>query len=274
MRVRHRHGRSPRGLGLVEFVIVLPVAIVFVLGLVQAGFIYMAKLQVNHATFQAARLGSLHNADEGVMKTALLRSLSPFYQNNIETNDSVRLAKAKVDTELDQVLHPVKLERLNPSAQSFEGQEIQPHEAKYGRRFGPRNSFDPGRLSARLPLHGERLGGKMHLGLVHTQQLPAAMDTAASQSHQLTRWSTSWSGAGCAARSQPGSPCTPSSTCASQSSHSGGPRAGVMCGGSESAPMCSSICRISTLWVMNAMMRICPPHMGHSSGKRWRVEVR
>mgnify|MGYP006913921279 CR=1 FL=1 len=29
------------------------------LGLVQAGFIYMAKLQVNHATFQAARLGSL-----------------------------------------------------------------------------------------------------------------------------------------------------------------------------------------------------------------------
>ena len=24
--------------------------------------------------------------------------------------------------------------------------------------------------------------------------------------------------------------------------------------------------RISALWVMKAMMRICPPHMGHSSG--------
>ena len=140
MRVRHRHGRSPRGLGLVEFVIVLPVAIVFVLGLVQAGFIYMAKLQVNHATFQAARLGSLHNADEGVMKTALLRSLSPFYQNNFETNDSVRLAKAKVDTELDQVLHPVKLERLNPSAQSFDDFGVK--DPKSGKTYIPNDNLE------------------------------------------------------------------------------------------------------------------------------------
>lgn len=40
--------------------------------------------------------------------------------------------------------------------------------------------------------------------------------------------------------------CTPSSVCASQSSHSGGPRAGDMCGGSESTPMCSRIRLICT----------------------------
>ena len=62
-----------------------------------------------------------------------------------------------------------------------------------------------------------------------------------------------------------GSPCAPSSTGASQPSHSGGPRAGVMCGG-RLHPDVVQDGRISALWVMKAMMRICPPHMGHSSG--------
>ena len=31
----------------------------------------------------------------------------------------------------------------------------------------------------------------MHLGLARAQLLPAAIDTAASLGHQLTRWSTS-----------------------------------------------------------------------------------
>lgn len=56
----------------------------------------------------------------------------------------------------------------------------------------------------------------------------------------------------------------PSPICASRSSHSGGPHAGDMCGGCESALMCSSICRIPVLYVMNAISRICSPHIGHS----------
>ena len=38
-----------------------------------------------------------------------------------------------------------------------------------------------------------------------------------------------------------------------------------MCGG-ELHPMWFRMWRISALWVMKAMMRICPPHMGHNSG--------
>ena len=38
---------------------------------------------------------------------------------------------------------------------------------------------------------GETLGCKMDLGLARTQLLPAAVEIAASLSHQLTRWSTS-----------------------------------------------------------------------------------
>jgi hypothetical protein len=43
------------------------------------------------------------------------------------------------------------------------------------------------------------LGCKMDLGLARTQLLSAAVEIAASLSHQLMRWSTSQSGAGCAA---------------------------------------------------------------------------
>jgi hypothetical protein len=72
-------------------------------------------------------------------------------------------------------------------------------------------------------------------------------------------------GAACAARSQSGSKCPPSFDCAPQSSHSGGPRAGDMCDGCESTPMCSRIRLICVPSVMNAIRRICPPHSGHSS---------
>jgi hypothetical protein len=109
-----------RGATLMEFVIVFPIAALLVLGLIQAGFVYMAKLTLNHATFMAARVGSTHNADTGTMRTALLRGLIPFYQNNFETNDSKRLAAALAEVMLKEKLNPLtKLERLSPSAKSF-----------------------------------------------------------------------------------------------------------------------------------------------------------
>lgn len=68
-------------------------------------------------------------------------------------------------------------------------------------------------------------------------------------------------------KSQSGSIWVPSPTCASQqSSHSGGLRAGAMCGGCDSSPMCSRMRRMSALCVMKAMMRICPAHRERTSG--------
>jgi hypothetical protein len=61
-------------------------------------------------------------------------------------------------------------------------------------------------------------------------------------------------GAGCAAMSQSGSASARSPTCASQSSDKGGPRAGEKCGGSESAPMCSAIYRMSALWCCSHLL--------------------
>jgi hypothetical protein len=110
-----------RGATLMEFVIVFPIAALLVLALIQAGFVYMAKLTLNHATFMAARVGATHNADVDAMRTALVRGLIPFHQNNFEANDSQRLLAAwgRAQAENINPLTRAKLDRLNPSPQSF-----------------------------------------------------------------------------------------------------------------------------------------------------------
>jgi hypothetical protein len=115
----HRR-RTARGITLVEFVIVFPLAVLFVLSLIQAGFIYMAKLTLNHATFMAARTGAVHNARADAIKEALVRGLSPFYQDASKSNDSLRLGQARLTAGVD-VLKPYTLtiDRLSPSTAAF-----------------------------------------------------------------------------------------------------------------------------------------------------------
>jgi TadE-like protein len=119
---RHRPARRIRGVSMVEFVIVFPLATLFVLGLIQTGLILMAKLTVNHATFMAARVGSMHNAKESPMREALIRGLSPFYQNSLDSNDTVRLAKAYAKAQADNLKvlpWSADIDVLNPSPDAF-----------------------------------------------------------------------------------------------------------------------------------------------------------
>ena len=81
---RSATGRRSRGASMIEFAIVFPIAALFVLGLIQLGFMYMARLTLNHATFIAAREGSIHNANSAVIREALIRGLSAFYQRQLQ----------------------------------------------------------------------------------------------------------------------------------------------------------------------------------------------
>ena len=56
--------------------------------------------------------------------------------------------------------------------------------------------------------------------------------------------------------------------------HSGGPRGGDMRGAGESTPMWPRIFLTCAPSVINAILRICPPHIGHSSEKSQSVEDR
>ena len=115
--------RRQYGASMVEFVIVFPVAALFVLTLIQVGFIYMAKSTLNNATFMAARAGALNNANPDVIKEALIRGLIPFYQDSTDTNDFTRLGKAyllaKGDVDFSIVPWQTKIELLSPSNDTF-----------------------------------------------------------------------------------------------------------------------------------------------------------
>jgi hypothetical protein len=110
--------RLNRGVSTVEFLVVFPLAALLVLGLIQAGFIYMAKLTLNHATFMAAREGSLHNADMTTIRNALTRGLIPFRQDSTQTNMAKRLTKASL--EVNTIEQPfLSVDRLAPNDDTF-----------------------------------------------------------------------------------------------------------------------------------------------------------
>lgn len=67
------------GASLTEFIIVTPIAILFILGIIQSGLIYMAKLTLNNAVFLAARHGANNNANYSSIKDSLSKGLIPFY---------------------------------------------------------------------------------------------------------------------------------------------------------------------------------------------------
>ena len=105
---------------MVEFVIVFPVAVMFVLALVQLGFLYTAKMTLNHATFMAARAGALNNANTGVIRETMVRGLSPFVQVTSNANDTTRIGRAYVAAQVDAILPwGLTVEVMNPSASSF-----------------------------------------------------------------------------------------------------------------------------------------------------------
>lgn len=105
--------RSAAGQAMVEFLIIIPVLIMLIFGAVQAAFIYSAKSGLNYATFQAARLGAVNNAQYDDIRRGLLRGMYPMFSQFPEEVRMIRTA--------EEVDNFVLITRLSPSAASFSG---------------------------------------------------------------------------------------------------------------------------------------------------------
>ncbi|GJM05195.1 MAG: hypothetical protein DHS20C09_11860 [marine bacterium B5-7] len=64
---------------MVEFVIIIPVLLMLVLGIIQFALVYKAKITLNYATFQTVRAGTLNNASLSAMQTAFASNMAPLY---------------------------------------------------------------------------------------------------------------------------------------------------------------------------------------------------
>lgn len=109
-----RH-QAQRGAALVEFVVVGPLLTLIGLGILQYTTLFFAKNQLNHASFVAARAGSLSNASLTSVKAAYAKALVPLYGGGTNPTELLESA-AKVAT--DMALYS-KVELINPTKESF-----------------------------------------------------------------------------------------------------------------------------------------------------------
>lgn len=64
---------------MVEFVIIIPVMLMLILGIIQFALIYKAKITLNYATFQTVRAGTLNHASSSAMQKAFASNMAPLY---------------------------------------------------------------------------------------------------------------------------------------------------------------------------------------------------
>jgi len=119
---------------MAEFLIILPVALLLILGAIQFALIYHAKTTLNYAAFEAGRYGSLNNAQFASIKEGFTRGLAPLYSyyepdeakrkarsgkkaaNQVE---AFQVARDSIFNEFDDPRELIQIERLSPTETDF-----------------------------------------------------------------------------------------------------------------------------------------------------------
>ncbi|MBD9482215.1 pilus assembly protein [Pseudomonas sp. PDM14] len=104
--------RAQSAQAMVEFLIIIPVLILLIFGAVQAAFIYSAKNGLNYATFQAARIGAMNNAQYDDMRRGLLRGMYPMFSQYQDEDARLAHTAAEVD-------NYVLITRISPDNAAF-----------------------------------------------------------------------------------------------------------------------------------------------------------
>jgi len=145
---------------MVEFAIVSPFALLFVLGIIQLGLMYSAKQVVNEGAFLAARAGAVHNAQVDEIRKVMVRSLVPFYQDTTNTNDLTRLtlalASATTDTTCGLTSCFLNVEVVNPAPAAFDDFGIN-SSAAGGHTYIPNDNLEYRPHSYKGPTSGQSI---------------------------------------------------------------------------------------------------------------------
>lgn len=141
-----------RGQAMVEFLVILPAMLMLIFGAIQFALIFHAKITLNYAAYEAARAGSLGNADFNEVREGFARGLAPLYSYSADDKDQVaafQRAREKVLNLVDdQIL--VRIERLNPSTEvlnHYKGNGEIPNDNLLFRNFSSSSSADKNKVS-------------------------------------------------------------------------------------------------------------------------------
>lgn len=105
-----------RGASLVEATVVLPLLLFIVLAMMQAASVFYAKSNLNYASLEAARAGSVNNASAASIQLAFQKALVPYYGGGTTVGElTTTLAKVVADAGAAAV----RVEILSPTQESF-----------------------------------------------------------------------------------------------------------------------------------------------------------
>jgi hypothetical protein len=110
--------RGTRGATLVEFAIMMPVALLLTLGTIQFGVILVARQVLEQAVYDGARRGTLYNALPQQIRRGVVAGLAAMHQDVTDRDDDSRLAAALRRAALDAGAN-LEVERLSPSPAAF-----------------------------------------------------------------------------------------------------------------------------------------------------------
>ena len=107
--------RGERGATLVEFVIVGPLALFILLVLMQYALLFHARSQLNYATFEAARAGTVANARPTAIRAAFDRAMTGYHGGGTTTAElAASRARALAEAPF------ARIELLSPTRESFD----------------------------------------------------------------------------------------------------------------------------------------------------------
>lgn len=107
--------RAQRGATLVEFVVVGPLVLFILLVLMQYALLFHARSQLNYATFEAARAGTVANARPAAIRAAFERAMTGYHGGGTTTAElAAALARAGAEAPF------TRIEVLSPTRESFD----------------------------------------------------------------------------------------------------------------------------------------------------------
>ncbi|MCG7220155.1 TadE family protein [Acinetobacter sp. AG3] len=126
-----------KGVSLTEFIIIAPLLLFIGLIGIQYGLIYVARLNVTYAAYEAARAGAIYNADPARIQNAFIKGLVPYFatpgiylpgNNHVATPISKNPNLAQValqGTALKEIIKKTEsafmhIHIINPSKASFD----------------------------------------------------------------------------------------------------------------------------------------------------------
>lgn len=109
--------RGQRGAALAEATVVLPLLLFTVLAILQAALVYYGKSNLNYATHEAARAGTVGNASLPVIEAAFQKAMLPYYGGGTSAGELAATA-GKAASDLGSAA--VRIEILSPTQESFQ----------------------------------------------------------------------------------------------------------------------------------------------------------